>query len=149
MTSTPGQDRHAGFREGLAGSDIEVIFEADMKWLEPDARKEMESALSRFPQIDLVYAHNDPGAHGAYLAAKAAGREGQIRFVGIDALPQEGVAYVSQGILSATFQYPTGGAEAIDTALKILAGEKVPAEITLGSRLFTKDNASTGGQALP
>ena len=46
-----------------------------MKWLEPDARKEMESALARFDKIDLVYAHNDPGAHGAYLAAKAAGRE--------------------------------------------------------------------------
>ena len=120
-----------------------------MKWLEPDARKEMESALSRFPQIDLVYAHNDPGAHGAYLAAKAAGREGQIKFVGIDALPQEGVAYVSQGILSATFQYPTGGAEAVRTALQILAGEKVPKEITLGSRLFTKENVAAGGEALP
>ncbi len=149
MTSTPGQDRHSGFREGIAGSAIEVIFEADMKWLEPEARKEMESALARFPQIDLVYAHNDPGAHGAYLAAKAAGREQGIKFVGIDALPQEGVAYVSQGILSATFQYPTGGAEAIDTALKILGGEKVPKEITLGSRLFTKDNVAQGGAPLP
>ena len=93
-----------------------MIFEADMKWLEPDARKEMDSALARFDKIDAVYAHNDPGAHGAYLAAKAAGREKDIVFVGIDALPQEGVAYVAQGILSATFQYPTGGAEAIDTA---------------------------------
>ena len=74
MTSTPGQDRHSGFREGIKGSDLEIIFEADMKWLEPDARKEMESALARFKDIDLVYAHNDPGAHGAYLAAKAAGQ---------------------------------------------------------------------------
>ena len=70
MTSTPGQDRHRGFREAIAGTGIEVIFEADMKWLEPDARKEMESALARFDKIDLVYAHNDPGAHGAYLAAQ-------------------------------------------------------------------------------
>ena len=116
MTSIPGQDRNNGFRDGIAGSGLEVIFEADMKWLEPDARKEMESALSRFPQIDLVYAHNDPGAHGAYLAAKAAGREKQIKFVGIDALPHEGVMYVKQGILDATFQYPTGGAEAIDAS---------------------------------
>src|SRR6266542_801581 len=132
MTSTPGQDRNSGFREGIAGSEIKIVFETDMKWLEPDARKEMESALSRFPQIDLVYAHNDPGAHGAYLAAKAAGREKQIKFVGIDALPQEGIAYVKQGILDATFQYPTGGAEAIQNALKILNGEQVPKEITLG-----------------
>ena len=148
MTSIPGQDRNNGFRAGIAGSEIEVIFEADMKWLEPDARKEMESALSRFPKIDLVYAHNDPGAHGDYLTAKAAGREKDILFVGSDALPQEGVAYVQQGILSATFQYPTGGAEAIDNALKILKGEKVPKTITLGSRVFDKNNAASGGQAL-
>ncbi len=148
MTSIPGQDRNNGFRAGLAGSEIEVVFEADMKWLEPDARKEMESALSRFPKIDLVYAHNDPGAHGAYLAAKAAGREKEMQFVGIDALPQEGMAYVQQGILSATFQYPTGGAEAIETTLKILKGEQVPKTITLGSRVFDKENVAAGGQAL-
>lgn len=149
MTSTPGQDRHTGFRAGIAGSEIEVVFEADMKWLEPNARKEMESALARFEAIDVVYAHNDPGAHGAYLASKAAGRAGKIKFVGIDALPHEGVAYVAQGILSATLQYPTGGAEAIDVALKILAGEDVPKKIVLGSRIFTKDNVATGGEAIP
>ena len=148
MTSTPGQDRHSGFVEGIKGSGLEVIFEADMKWLEPDARKEMESALARHDKIDAVYAHNDPGAHGAYLAAKAAGREKEMLFVGIDALPQEGVAYVSQGILNATFQYPTGGQEAIDMALKILAGEEVPKHITLGSRLFTKENVASGGEAI-
>ena len=113
MTSTPGQDRHSGFMEGIKGSDIEIVFNADMKWLEPNAREEMESALSRFPHIDLVYAHNDPGAHGAYLAAKAAGRENEMKFIGIDGLPQEGKMYVSQGILSASFEYPTGGKEAI------------------------------------
>lgn len=148
MTSTPGQDRSAGFREALQGTSIEVAFEADMKWLEPDARKEMDSALARFSKIDLVYAHNDPGAHGAYLAAKAANREKEIKFVGIDALPHEGVAYVEQGLLDATFQYPTGGREAIETGLKILRGEKVPKTITLGSRMFTKDNVKEGGAAI-
>jgi ribose transport system substrate-binding protein len=148
MTSTPGQDRNSGFRDALAGSGLEVIFEADMKWLEPDARKEMESALARFSKIDCVYAHNDPGAHGAYLAARAAGREKEMLFVGIDALPQEGVAYVQQGILSATFQYPTGGAEAIETALKVLSGENTPKEITLGSRVFDKSNVAQGGLEL-
>lgn len=148
MTSTPGQDRNAGFRKAIAGRDIDVIFEADMKWLEPNARKEMESALARFDDIDVVYAHNDPGAHGAYLAARAAGREKDMKFVGIDALPHEGVAYVAQGILDATFQYPTGGAEAIQTALAILRGEKVPKTMTLGSRIFTRDNVNDGGEAI-
>jgi ribose transport system substrate-binding protein len=148
MTSTPGQDRNSGFREGIRGSALEIVFEADMKWLEPGARKEMESALARFPKIDLAYAHNDPGAHGAFLAAQAAGRDKEILFVGIDGLPHEGQVYVKQGILAASFEYPTGGREAIETALKILAGETVPKEITLSSRVFTKENVAAGGEWL-
>lgn len=145
MTSTPGQDRHAGFREAIRETQLEVIFEADMKWLEPEARREMESALARFDQIDLVYAHNDPGAHGAYLAARAGGREKDIVFVGIDALPNEGRVYIKQGVLEATFEYPTGGREAVETALRILKDEQVPKEIVLPSRFFTAENMDTSG----
>jgi len=149
MTTIPGQDRHSGFVQGIKDANgIEVIFEADMKWLEPNARKEMESALARFPQIDLVYAHNDPGAHGAYLAAQAAGREKGIIFVGIDGLAQEGQAYVKQGLMSATFEYPTGGREAIEAALELLNGKTVEKEITLKSRVFTKVNIDAGGEWL-
>ncbi len=148
MTSTPGQDRHSGFLEGIRGSALQVVFEADMKWLEPDARKEMESALAVQKKIDLVYAHNDPGAHGAYLAAKAVGREKEMFFAGIDALPQEGQIYVQQGILTASFEYPTGGREAVATALKILNGEKVPKEMTLRSKFYTKENFAKGGEWL-
>lgn len=150
MTSTPGQERHKGFREGIAGSQIEVIFEADCQWLEPNAQREMQSALARFPQIDAVYAHNDPSAHGAYLAARqeGKGREKTIKFIGIDALPHEGVRYVKEGILTATFEYPTGGKEAIETALKILKGEQVPKNITLGTRIYTKENVDKGGEPL-
>ncbi|HDP33894.1 MAG TPA: hypothetical protein ENN29_02155 [Candidatus Hydrogenedentes bacterium] len=148
MTSTPGQDRHTGFRKGIEGSGIEVVFEADMRWLQPNAQSEMESALTRCPEIDLVYAHNDPGAYGAYLAAKAAGREKDIIFVGIDGLPQEGLAYVEQGILDVTFEYPTGGAEAIEYAVKILAGEEVPKNLVLPSRFYTKENLADGGEWL-
>lgn len=147
MTSIPGQDRHMGFREGL-GDGAQVIFEADMQWLEPNARKETESALSRFDAIDLVYAHNDPAAHGAWLAAKAAGREKDILFVGIDGLPQEGQQYVKQGILDVCFEYPTGGKEAIDFALKILAGKEVPKQLVVPSRYFTPENIEAGGEVL-
>jgi ribose transport system substrate-binding protein len=152
MTSTPAQDRNRGFREGLElekHPDIKVVFEADMQWLEPNARREMASALAANKTIDLVYAHNDPGAHGAYLAARAENRAGKIKFIGIDALAHEGVAYVQQGLLDATFQYPTGGAEAIAVALKYLAGEKPEKRMTLGTRKFTKENVAAGGEEIP
>jgi ribose transport system substrate-binding protein len=96
-----------------------------------------------------VYAHNDPGAHGAWLAAKAAGCEEEMLFIGIDALPHEGIAYVKQGILDATFQYPTGGREAIEAALAILTSERPPKEMTLGSRVFTAANVESGGEPIP
>lgn len=150
MTSTPGQERHNGFMEGIAGSQIKIVFDADCQWQEPNAQREMKSALSRFPKIDAVYGHNDPSAHGAYLAARqeGKGREKTIKFIGIDALPHEGVRYVKDGLLTATFQYPTGGREAIATALKIFKGETVEKTITLGTRIFTKDDAETGGKPL-
>ena len=150
MTSTPGQERHKGFMQGIEGSELEIIFDADCHWLEPDAQREMQSALARFPEIDAVYGHNDPSAHGAWIAAKREGksREKTIKFVGIDSLPHEGIRYVRDGILSATFEYPTGGREAIDVALKILKGENVPKNITLGTRIFTKDNVNKGGETL-
>jgi len=149
QTSTPGQDRHSGFMDAIKGSDLDVIFSVDAQWLEPQARSEMESALSRFNNIDIVYGHNDPSAHGAYVAAQAVGREKSMVFVGIDSLPQEGIQYVKQGILNATFQYPTGGDVAIVQALKILAGQKVEKRIVLGSRMFTKANVDAGGVAIP
>jgi ribose transport system substrate-binding protein len=148
MTSTPAQDRHAGFHAGLGDAPVDVVFTADMKWLEPSARTEMESALAVNDQIDLVYAHNDPGAHGAYLAAKAAGREKEILFVGIDGLLQEGLSYVRQRILSASFEYPTGGHEAINNSLKILKGQPFDRFVTLGSRFFTPENIGHGGDLL-
>ncbi len=151
MTSTPGQDRNQGFLEGLEldqNPGLEIVFTGEMQWLEPNARREMESALATNPEIDVVYAHNDPGAHGAWLAARAAGRQGEMMFVGIDALPHEGQQYVEQGILDATFLYPTGGAEAIELALRILRGEEVPKKIVLGTRIFTQENAGEGGRPI-
>ena len=149
QTSTPGQDRHAGFVEGIAlgeHPDLKVVFEADMAWLEPNARREMESALATQPQIDLVYAHNDPGAHGAYLAARQSGRA--LKFVGIDALPHEGVEYVKQGLLDATFLYPTGGPEAIALTLEILGGGHPDRSQRLPTRLYTKENVAAGGEEI-
>jgi len=151
MTSTPGQDRNRGFLEGLDLANhpgLEIVFSGEMQWLEPNARREMESALATNSRIDAVYAHNDPGAHGAWLAARAADREGDMLFVGIDALPQEGRQYVAEGILDATFLYPTGGAEAIETALTILQGGQVPKKIVLGTRLFTPETVASGGRAI-
>lgn len=150
MTSSPARERHEGFWEGVGRTNpgVEVVFTADTQWLEPNARREMESALAAHPRIDLVFAHNDPGAHGAYLAAKAVGREREMKFVGIDALPHEGVQYVRDGWLDVTFAYSTCAREAIDTALALRDKRQVPREIVVGTRRYDRSSVAQGGVAV-
>lgn len=131
-----------------ADGKYRVVFQGDGQWNEQLGRKEMESALARFPKIDLVYAHNDPMAHGARLAADQQHRPG-IRFVGVDALADEGRKYVTDGLLDTTVEYPTLGAEAIDLALLACNGVQLPRELTVGTRVWTAANSNGGGAAVP
>lgn len=149
-TSVPARDRSEPFREAIAGTNLTVVYDADMEWLADKAREKMQAALARFPEpgsIDVVYGANDPAAIAAFDAARDAGREAEIVFVGVDALPHEGINAVNQGILAASFEYPNGAGIAIETALKLARGEAVERTITLSTRLFTRDHPE--GRPLP
>jgi len=144
LGSPPAKDRSDGFHsvvDGVAG--IEVIHKAEGKWLLSEARVRMEEILRAQPEIDLVYAHNDPMAVGAYKAAQDMGREKNIFFIGIDALGGEegGVKKVMDGVLTSTFWYPTCGQEAVQVAWKILNGEEVEPRIELPTAQILKENA--------
>jgi len=141
--STPARDRSEGFHEAIAAfPGLEIVHDPVANWLREEAMTQMEAALSAHERIDLVYAHNDPMAIGAWLAARAKGREHSIKFVGIDGLPglDGGKQAVTDGKLAATFVYPTGGKEAVDIAIKILAGESVPHRITLPTERITPES---------
>ena len=143
MTSTPAQERYEGFLKAIEGSDVEVIFTADAKWDEAAARSEMESALARFSDIDVVIGANDPAAHGAYLAAKAAGRESEMIFVGIDGLKHEGQVYVQQGVLAMTIIDRTGGDIGLHNAVKYLLGQDIGPQSFYKKALLLDSNGQT------
>jgi ribose transport system substrate-binding protein len=136
-------DRSNGFHEFVdKEKGIKLVNEKiDCDWKQNKAYDLMANLLKANEQIDLVYGHNDPMAYGAYLAAKDAGREKDIKFLGVDAIPNEGVQWVNKGQLTATFLYATPGAEGIRQALKIAKGEKVPKTITLPTATIDKSNA--------
>ena len=143
--STPAMERSKGFMQGIINyPGIQIIYEQDGAWLRRKGREIMENALQRYDQIDLVYAHNDPMASGAYIAAKNANRFKKTFFIGIDGLPgtEGGVQAVLNGELNATFIYPTGGKEAIQIAKDILSGKKAPKTVTLETVTIDKSNAS-------
>jgi ribose transport system substrate-binding protein len=143
--SPPARDRSEGMREAIASfPGVHIVHDPVANWLREEAMTQMEIALAAHDHIDLVYAHNDPMAVGAYLAAKAKGREREMKFIGIDALPgpDGGRQAVADGKLEATFVYPTGGREAVEAAAKILTGEPVPKQMTLRTERITKANAN-------
>ncbi len=136
-------DRSNGFHE-VADRNPGIKYllsQQSADWKQDKAYEVMSTALRNLENIDVVYAHNDPMAYGAYLAAKDAGREKSIRFVGVDGLPNEGVKWVYDGILSATFLYPTPGAEGFRQALKLLNGGTLEKKIVLPTATYTKANA--------
>jgi ribose transport system substrate-binding protein len=145
--ATPAKERADGFREGIKSNPkIKIVASQPGDWLREKGQSVMDALLKSHPDMDAVYAHNDPMAEGAYLAAKSAGKEKDIKFTGIDALPipSGGIKAVEQGRLQATFVYPTGGREAIDLAKKILVDcqKDVPKTTTLGTMQVTDDNAA-------
>lgn len=144
--SREADGRHTGYRATIRGHDFRSFFEAEMDWDQKKSQAAMEEALGRHARIAAVFAHNDRAARGAYLAAKQVGRQDEMVFVGVGALPGEGIALIKEGILDVSIEYPTGGAEAVDVAMKILGDEAVEKNVTLPLRIFTKENVQRGGE---
>jgi ribose transport system substrate-binding protein len=102
--------------------NIVKVQEAVADWLQSKARDRMSEILRAQPRIDVVYGHNDPMAIGAYIAAKAIGREKEMIFIGIDGLNGVGggIEQVKDGILSVTFFYPPCTDKAYEIGEKLL-----------------------------
>lgn len=142
--STPAIERHQGFFSIIKKHPlIKVLYSKDAQWQSDSAYKIMTDILSVNKNINVVFAHNDRMAYGAYLAAREAGCEKRIKFIGIDALPGEkgGVSLVKKGILNATFIYPTGGDKVIQIAAAILSKSKYLRNNILNTAIINKDNA--------
>lgn len=140
-----GVDRDNGFRQGIAKNPkVEIVTANNADWLREKAITIAEEMLQANEVIDLFFCLNDPMAEGAYIAAKNAGREKDILFIGVDGLPTPdgGIRSVIEGRLSLTMIYPTGGKEAIENAYKLLVlGEELEKEVTLGTEIVTPENA--------
>ena len=142
--STPAMERHQGFMAAISKfPDIKLIDKADAAWESGPAEVEMDSMLCRHPKIDAVYAHNDRIAPGAYRAAKKVGREKEMLFVGIDALPGKGngLELVLDSVLNATFIYPTNGDKVMQLAMNILEKKPYPRETVMNTAVVDHTNA--------
>jgi len=143
--SSPAADRAKGFAEVLAAHpDIRVTAQLAGDWQPTSVLSQLPAMLRAHPETDLIFAHNDPMARAAYQVVMRLALPHHIRIIGVDGLagPGNGLQLVEDGALNATLLYPTGGEEAIQTALRILRHEPFAKENMLETMLI--DSANVG-----
>ena len=128
--STPAEGRHQGFSKEFAREGGHLLASVAANWNKEDAVPVVDSLLNIYPDVDLIFAHNDRMAIGASEVARRHGR-GDITIIGIDAAPNIGIKAVADSVIDATFLYPTEGHRLIQTALKILKGKPYEREVIL------------------
>ena len=145
-SSSPAIERLEGFKEGIATNPkIKLVAVQPDDWMEDKAVTVFSAMLQAHPDIKLVYTSNDLAASGAYIAAKQAGKADQVKIIGTDGLPgpSGGIRSVSDGQWAATFTYPTGAAQALELAKKILidCATEVPRNVVVPTQRIDQTNA--------
>ncbi|NNM17393.1 MAG: substrate-binding domain-containing protein, partial [Croceitalea sp.] len=143
--SSPVNERSQGFRQ-IIDTLEKVTLLGNIKGIDSGIPKEkfrklLDSLSNR--KIDYVYAFNDEMALQAWEVARDINREREIKFIGVDGLAggDGGIESVLRGILEATILYPTGGAEAIELAIKAVKGENVQKNNKLNTTVIDRFNA--------
>ncbi len=142
--SSPAIERHSGFTEVIDRYEgIKIMHSVDGGWRKNIAQAALQESDIDFSSIDLIYAHNDVMALAAHQFLREINYDKKIKILGVDGLPgpDGGIQMVVDGILDATFLYPTGGEEAIKTSLAILEGQFVAKNTRLETSVIDQSNA--------
>lgn len=133
--------RYEGYQNVLKDyPDINIAVEADCAWDTAQAQSTVESWLSAY-KLDAIVCENDGMAVGA---GNAAGANSGIVITGIDATP-DGIEAILDGRMTGTVSQdaPAQGANAVETAVKLLKGEKLENNMITPENIWiTSDNAA-------
>ena len=144
--SSPATERDLGFQEALTTyPGVRVVAKVESNWQPVSVLERLPAVLRAHPEVDLIFAHNDPMGQAAYQVARRLGVVAHVRIIGVDGLsgPGNGLQLVEDGALKATLLYPTGGEEAILTALHILRHEPYVKDNILGTMVIDSANVGT------
>ncbi|MGP6460268.1 sugar ABC transporter substrate-binding protein [Pseudomonas parakoreensis] len=125
-TTTNAQQRTAGFKDAMDAAQIKVVSLQSGDWEIDKGNKVAASILSEYPDVKALLAGNDSMAVGAVSAVRAAGKAGKVRVVGYDNINAIKPMLKDGRVLATADQFAAKQAVfGIETALKILKGEKV------------------------
>jgi len=133
-TTTNAQARTAGFKDAMDAAQIKVVSLQSGDWEINKGNQVASSMLSEYPQIKALLAGNDSMAVGAVSAVRAAGKAGKVQVVGYDNINAIKPMLKDGRVLATADQFAAKQAVfGIETALKIIKGEKVDSGANGGS----------------
>jgi len=145
MVTSPAQERHKGFAEVLNQHKEIDYYCIDGYWSSDSAYQQTKKFLSEKGVADIIFCHSDFMAIGIRQAAKEAHQEKNIKILGIDGMPDEGIAYVQQGLMAGSYIYPTHGEKVVRLALDILTHKPFDRNNGLQGMMVTPENADLIG----
>jgi ribose transport system substrate-binding protein len=144
---TGAQGRARGFEAVIKNNPgMEVLDTQPADWDVTKASRLWETYLTKYPEIDAAFFHNDDMALAAYNVMKARGRT-NILVGGVDAMPPA-ISAVADGRMFATVRNPScrihGGAIVAGVAA-VTSGEKtgagIPKNVVTDGPVVTQANA--------
>ncbi|CAH0536094.1 ribose ABC transporter substrate-binding protein RbsB [Vibrio marisflavi] len=135
--TSAARERGEGFMKAVKASHMDLLASQPADFDRTKGLNVMENLLAAHPNVQAVFAQNDEMALGALRAVQAAGKK--VLIVGFDGT-KDGIAAVERGKLAATVaQQPSLiGALGVETASKVLKGEKVAKNIPVPLKIITK-----------
>ncbi len=137
-----GDSRLKGFRGAVAVSpDIQIVSSQTANWERDQGYSVFQNMLQAQPDIQGLFACSDLMALGAVEAIRAAGKTGKITVIGFDAFSEARDA-VRKNLMAATVaQFPADmGKQGVESAARLLKGERIQQETTVKIELITKGN---------
>ncbi|AIR05381.1 D-ribose transporter subunit RbsB [Cedecea neteri] len=136
--ASAARERGEGFQQAVAAHKLDVLASQPADFDRTKGLNVMQNLLTAHPNVQAVFAQNDEMALGALRALQTAGKS-DVLVVGFDGTA-DGVKAVEGGKLGATVAQMADqiGVIGVETADKVLKGEKVDAKIPVDLKLITK-----------
>jgi ribose transport system substrate-binding protein len=141
--------RTKGFLEEIeaqhqqSSSNIQIVSRLAAGGAKEKAFQVAVDMLQAHPDLDGIFAINDPSALGALAAIESAGRAGRVRIISIDGLPEGRQAIKGGKIYADAIQHPDQiGAKTVEAITTYMSGEEVPTEILIPTDLYRQADAA-------
>ncbi|GAB3432608.1 ABC transporter substrate-binding protein [Flindersiella endophytica] len=140
-TATNDQ-RVEGFTAGLAKHpNLKKVAEQSSESDYNEGLRVTEDILTAHPDLDGIFAANEPGVLGAAEAVRQAGKAGKVKIIGWDAAPDELKAVRDGTIDALVVQNPFRmGYDGVNAAVSALRDGKSPKNTDTGVTFVTKEN---------